>query len=165
MKLEFELEFEYYRTQSWSVLEFSAGAVRSECLIDQFTKKENIKIFTSDSILTFDHISKEYSNVQSVKLISIWVNNIMLNLNIIRPFTKFTYSNNEISHDSDSFELSQTGTWQFIFDQPFWNWYSNIRRNQNISKFSKEEIDLHFGSNDINSLNSLSRLKKLLNVQ
>jgi len=134
-------------------------------LINQSTKKENIKILTSDSILTFNHISKESSVTQSAKLTSMWVNDIMLNLNIIRPFIKFTSSNNEITRDSDSFEFSQTGTWQFIFDQPFWNWYANARKNQIISKFSKEEIELHFGSDSINSLNSLSRLKKLLNVQ
>lgn len=184
--MQFELEFEFQLGKHWPILEFADEFLLTESLVNEKTKRVNVIVNTDKEIFEFKNKNKnEYDTIvvngvivqdQTVKLKKIWIDDILLDCNLIRPFINFvpeyrnsfvqycTENNIDIDYNPYPFELFHNGVWSFKFKKPFWGWYSSIRQQQIKENFTSHEIELYLGTETQDRQNSLLQLKKLLNV-
>lgn len=185
--MHFELEFEFFQGINWPVLEFSGEVLTvNDTVLSEYHKRVNIKIDPKGNILTFNNTNKnDYDTIvedgkiirdQSIKLNNIWVDDILLNLNLVLSniqfipnykdgFLKFCQENNiVVDYNPYPFALFHNGCWKFSFEIPFWEWYSRQRQHHVNKNFSNTEIEMYIGKNYDSTKNDLIKLKKLLDV-
>ena len=182
----FELEFDFFQGKNWPNLEFYKEITSSEYLIDSYTKRVNIKIHNCQHKLEFFNTNKnDYDTIvengkiirdQSVKLKRIWVDDILLNFNYILPYVKYAPDYKEsflnycmqnsipIDYTPYPFELFHNGSWVFTFEEPFWEWYNQVRQKNATNGISQNNIELYIGTHSIDKDTNFKKLKKLLNV-
>lgn len=182
--MQFDFYFEFCYGNSWPELQFSTDAMKVSSPVDEYNQLVSYHTVTDDCKLTFKRINKKESDTvledgkivrdQTVKLVKILVDDILLDANLIRPYTSFRpeYSPGyleyckqhsitppEVVHED---VMYFNGDWSFEFKKPFWSWYAECRHLENIKHFSRRELELYIGTTNQEHTELLEQLKELL---
>lgn len=183
--MNFEIELIYYYGNSWPTVQIE-NSVISETVIDKSTKNIVILINDVSDELVLTKTGKTDSDTvvenniivrdQFIEIKSIRADNILLDLNLIKDHCVFTpaYSqgyydycqkhNQEIEPTINTFNLYFNGVWKFQFENPFWSWYADLRKQSDLKYFSSDFIEKYIGNNHSEHQELMTKLKQLLNV-
>ena len=182
--MRFTLTFEFYYGNSWPEIQIITTA--TNLYVESIVNSEYIKTirysFDSDIPIVIKNVNKKEidtvveNNVivrdQIVKLKSILVDDILIDLKLVQPHITFVpqYSAGYLSYCTqqkivpeqvlNELALYFNGVWEFNFIQPFWLWYNNLRQQDTIKNFNPTEIELYFGTGKNKLLNELKTLIK-----
>lgn len=187
--MKVEIEFEFFLGRNWPELIMLSSVDQLSVHVTDLSPLHKRAVYqfstTHDQIIIRNNNKTEHDTVvvdgiivqdQIVKLQKIWVDNILLDYQLIQPSTQFMpeYSDGYIEYCNCNNvvppETTQDPNWYFngvyslCYNVPFWNWYATQRHNNVIKHFSQEEIDLYFGNQQDMHSGLMIELKNLLNV-
>lgn len=184
--MQFDLYFEFTYGNSWPTLEFATDVVESTLSMDEHRQSVLYRVTTDDCKIAFKNINKKESDTvieagqivrdQTVKLIKILADDILLDANLIRSHISFRpqYSPGYLSYCQEHNIVPQeitredtlffNGEWVFEFEQPFWKWYARCRHLENIKHFGPRELELYIGTTSQDHKELLEQLKDQLKL-
>jgi hypothetical protein len=182
----FEFELMCKQGRSWPIISSGENGivVTNESVIDDHTKQINITLKVAKSTVQLLNTNKTENETivegntivrdQQVSITKIRVDNILLDLHLIKDCISFTpqYHAGYINHCKQhgiiienklyTYDLYFNGTWEFNFEIPFWPWYACLKKQQAEKFMTADQSDLFLGIVNENHTASLCRLKTLL---
>lgn len=183
--MNIKLEFEYLLGQTWPKLQFidSVISVQRRSLSEyvdivtyeincQHSKLEfaNVNKKETDTVVEHGHIVRD----QVVKLKKIWVQDILLDLNLLLKHSEFApdyhpgyleyCKQNQITAEEkiSTYDFYFNGNFIMRYALPFWHWYAEIRKQHNQQYFTSDQIELYIGNSSDKNTELLSKLKKMV---
>ena len=184
MMIRVLIEFEFHRAVNWPQLEIPGQYSVDEHLIDTDTKTARYSFESSSTVIQIANVNKtELDTVvvdgkivrdQFVTLRNFWVDEIMLDLDLVKEHCRFVpkYSVGYLDFckvndivpppSTQDFTWYFNGEFEFKYDLPFWDWYDQIARQQVSKHFSSNEIEMYFGTATTDHVDLVRELKNLL---
>lgn len=187
MKLEFQ--FRYCYGNSWPVLEFDSRCsdiALTSADISEFKKSVTVSCYTDSIGFNITRLSKQHNDTvmkdgiivrdQVVHLDSILVDDILLDLNIIKDYCVYTpvytvgyldwCKTTNITPPTTICEQSWyfNGAFSLNYQLPFWDWYANTCRQHTVSNFNSQDIETYFGADRSEHNELLTQLKQLIKL-
>ena len=184
--LLFNFQFDFYYGNSWPEIELASAHTNlkvSENQLSEYKKTVTYQFKSTSTTITFKNKNKKDSDTviedgkivrdQYASLTTMLVDDILLDPTLIQNYVIQTpeYSKGYLDYcqanqivvnsQTNEYSLYFNGTISFTFENPFWNWYANIRKQQILNNFNKDQIELFFGVNT--TVDALLPLKAILN--
>lgn len=156
-------------------------------VIDKTENLRNVIItcYPANNQVVLHRINKQVSDTvvrngeivqdQTVSLKKIWVDNILLDTDLILNLAMYrnAFSQDYLDYCAQQHldpEPVQThwhtwyfnGIWQWQFEQPFWIWYCQQRQNKQKLGLTKEQVELYVGTGTDKHQHLMQQLKTLL---
>lgn len=183
--MQIKILFELYKGITWPTITIENTV--DVAVIDQTENLQRIIITCcpTDNQVVLHRTNKQGSETvivdgqivqdQTVSLKKIWVNDILLDTDIILDVAVYR---NEFSKDYFDYCAQQkvdplpvethwhtwyfNGIWLWQFEQPFWAWYCQQRQNKQLIGFTNEQVELYVGTGVNEHQFLMQQLKKLL---
>jgi|LauGreStaDraftv2_3_1035109.scaffolds.fasta_scaffold03055_2 hypothetical protein len=148
-----------------TIVKYSMATTEKEIILNYVDKPQCETIY-KDGVIILD---------QSIEIMSIHCNNILLDLSLITRYAKYCpiFRDDVIRYcqahniDLDVGPLQTTkfyhaGKWVFIINNNFWEWYANVRQNIIIESIKHDNVKEYIGYGSVQLKNKLEKLKNVL---
>jgi hypothetical protein len=150
--------------------------------IDSHTRRELYAVDIDANQLQLSNLNKHERDTivengvivhdQILSIEKIWIDNILIDLNIVLPFISYTphyhqgyldyckNNNVDAANTINTYDLHFNGIWQFEFELPFWSWYHQLRLMDLTRGLNQSQIERYIGQFDTETKQMLIALKE-----